>query len=339
MKVVKYLFIFLLVVIAAFVGVGFVLPDTVHVERSAVIDARPATLFTLLDGFRQFNKWSPWAELDPNTKYTWEGPASGVGSKESWSSADRNVGNGSQEIVQATPYSMIRVKLVFNDFGSDSFATYTLTSEGEGTRLVWGYDANFGRNIAYRYFGPMMDGMLGKDYEHGLAKLKALAESLPKDDFAGTTVELLDLKAVPLATASAESPAEQSGPILKDLYGKLKAFVAAAGLNAAGAPIAITRDFNDDTHFWKFDAALQLDQPCSDPADGTIHCVMSYVGQALRVEHKGPYSTLAQTYARLLAYKAAAGYADNGNSWEQYLNDAATTPEAELITHVYWPVK
>jgi hypothetical protein len=53
--------------------------------------------------WQQPKKWSPWAALDPNAKYTIEGPEFGVGAKQSWIGDPKTVGSGSQEIVEVKP--------------------------------------------------------------------------------------------------------------------------------------------------------------------------------------------------------------------------------------------
>jgi hypothetical protein len=99
MKVVRAVVKLLLILVVLTGIVGIFLPSSVHVERSAVIQAPQATIYVLIDGFENFNRWSPWYERDPNADYTYEGPQRGVGAKMSWSSEQREVGSGSQEIV------------------------------------------------------------------------------------------------------------------------------------------------------------------------------------------------------------------------------------------------
>ncbi len=156
--------------------VGFLLPAKIHVERSAVIDAPPAVVFDLIDDFHNFNKWSPWAELDPATKYTFEGPDHGVGHRMRWQSDNPNVGSGSQEIIESVPESLVRTHL---DFGPNGIATasFHLEAAEGGTQVTWRFDTDLGRNPAVRYFGLLMDRMVGPDYEKGLSNLKRLAEA------------------------------------------------------------------------------------------------------------------------------------------------------------------
>ena len=92
----------LLLIVA--IAAAYLLPRHVRVERSATIAATQATLFTVLNSFTHFNKWSPWFELDPAAKYTYEGPGAGVGAKLSWVGNPQTLGSGSQVITASEPY-------------------------------------------------------------------------------------------------------------------------------------------------------------------------------------------------------------------------------------------
>jgi effector-binding domain-containing protein/uncharacterized protein YndB with AHSA1/START domain len=340
LRVLKWVLIAVLALIVGVVGVGFVLPDKAHVERSIVVNAKPATVYTVLNGFKQFNKWSPWASLDPRTTYTVEGPLVGAGAKQGWRSEDPAVGAGSQEILEAVPFERIVVKLVFEGFDSDNLATYTLAPQGEGTQLVWAYDSTFKGDLIGRYFGLMLDDMLGPDYEHGLSSLKALVEGLPTDELSKVKAEVLRVDSKPIVYISGAAAADEAGALLGAAYAKLGAHLAAHGLKDAAAPIAITREFNEETHNWRFDAALVVDKadPPGAPEAG-IQTGQTYAGDILRVTHIGPYAAMEPTYAALTTFRTVAGFEDNGDSWEQYVSDPGSTPEAELITQINWPIK
>jgi hypothetical protein len=67
------------------------------------------------------------------------------------------------------------------DFGAQGTALASLVLEpaGAGSKVTWGFDSDLGFNPIARYFGMMMDGMIGPDYEKGLARLKTVAETPP----------------------------------------------------------------------------------------------------------------------------------------------------------------
>ncbi len=175
MKIVKVLLGIVVALVVAILVVGQLLPSEQHVERSTVIDADPAAVFALINDFREFNRWSPWAEKDPQTEYEFSGPDSGVGSKMAWRSEDPNVGSGEQEIIESQPNTMVKTKLTFDGFDTPSYATFALEEAGNGTRVTWAFDANLD-NLVGRYMGLMMDRWVGADYENGLARLKEVAE-------------------------------------------------------------------------------------------------------------------------------------------------------------------
>lgn len=343
MKILKTLVLGLVGLIVALAVIGLALPRQVHVERSTVIAAKPATVFTYLNGFKNFNAWSPWAALDPNTKYSFEGPLMGVGAKHSWFSDDPNVGNGSQEITAVESNKAITIQLMLPDM-EPAIVTQTLTPEGEGTKVVWAMDADMGASPLNRWFGLLMEKFIGPDYEKGLASMKPLIEALPKDDLSSNPTVLVATTAMPLLTisdsASAAGAGEEVAAKLGAAYGKMGEWMKANGFEMAGAPLAITRSFDDKTKFWEFDAALPVNKAGAAPAAETgIKAATSHAGTALKFIHVGSYADMEASYAKLLAYKAVAGLEDSGNAWEVYVDDPSTKPAAEVKTEIYWPVK
>ena len=175
MKILKYLVLFLVFfIIAAGLG-GLMLPDTRHIERQINIEASAEDIFPYLNNLQQFNKWSPWAKIDPQTRYIFDGPEAGVGAKMSWTSPDKTVGKGSQEIVESEMNSSVKTLLKFgkNDL---SMATFKLTESSASTTVVWSFDINLSNTIS-RYFGLMMESWVGHSYEQGLTELKAVIEA------------------------------------------------------------------------------------------------------------------------------------------------------------------
>jgi effector-binding domain-containing protein len=337
MNIVKKVLIGLVAAVGLLIVVGLLLPKTAHVERNLVINAAPATVFTVLNGFGQFDRWSPWAGIDPNAKTTYEGPAVGVGAKMSWS-GNAEVGTGSQEIVESTPYSHIKVRLGFGDFPGSFLATYALREEGGGTKVIWSFDADYGSSLMGRYFGLLSDRMLGPDYEKGLAQLKAFVEKLPPGDFSALKFEPVETDADPLVLMSVHSADNPSaiGVALGVAYGRLSGYINAEGLKQVAPPIAIHRGIDNGT--LAIDAAIPVNRADGAPA-GTVRTAHLPGGHAMRAEYRGPYTGLAAARASMLAYLAAAGLEVAGPLWEQYVSDPAQTPDAQLITHIYAPIK
>ncbi len=176
MKWLKTGFAVILLLIAAFFVIGLVLPDRVFVSRAVNVTAPAERIFPLVNNFREFNRWSPWAAKDPNTQYTFEGPQSGVGAKVYWYSENKQVGAGSQEIVESRPNEFVRTKLDFGTQGTAS-ASFLIEETSEGSRVTWGLNTDAQGSVVERYFGLLMDRMVGPEYEKGLDNLRKLAEN------------------------------------------------------------------------------------------------------------------------------------------------------------------
>ena len=173
MKVLKKFLIGLAVFIGLILIVSLFLPSKVHVERSMTYKSKPDTLFTLINDLKLWDKWSPWHQIDPvNTKWTFSENTVGEGAWYSWTSPNGNVGNGKLVITKSEPNKYIANDMFFEDMDK-STSEFIFTESAEGTKLTWTLDADMGINPVGKFFGVMMDKMVGPDYEKGLNNLKA----------------------------------------------------------------------------------------------------------------------------------------------------------------------
>ncbi|MEZ5325578.1 MAG: SRPBCC family protein [Verrucomicrobiales bacterium] len=175
MKFLKWLVVALVVIIALLFAVSFVLPSRVHVERSMSMAAPPEKVFAQVGDLKKWPTWSPWNLRDPEMKVQYEGPAQGAGQKSVWQS--KSQGDGSQLITAITPNSALETQLDFGDQGTAT-SFWKFSKEGEGTRVTWGMDVVLDSPLQ-RLFGVVMEGMIGPDYEEGLANLKSIVEAKP----------------------------------------------------------------------------------------------------------------------------------------------------------------
>ena len=96
MRLFKRIALGLLIVIAVFVAVSYLLPRHVIVERQVTIDAPPEAVFPFVNSLQSGTEWSPWTVRDPDMEVTFEGPEEGVGNTMVWRSDVDTVGNGDE---------------------------------------------------------------------------------------------------------------------------------------------------------------------------------------------------------------------------------------------------
>jgi uncharacterized protein YndB with AHSA1/START domain len=168
--------IIIAVLIAGVLVLAATKPDTFRVQRAASIKAPPEKVFAILNDFQKWGTWSPWEKKDPAMKRTFGATTSGKGAKYAWE-GNKDVGKGSMEIAESSPSSKLTIKLDFIEpFEGHNIVEFTLEPKGDST------------NVSWTMYGPMsfiskvisvfcsMDSMIGKDFEAGLANLKATAE-------------------------------------------------------------------------------------------------------------------------------------------------------------------
>ncbi len=160
--------------IAVLLIVGFVLPNTVTVARSATINAPSERIYALVATPRQWPQWSPWNGRDPNMTITYSGPESGSGATWSWLS--KSQGDGSMTMVDAQPPKAIGFALTLVGMGPPSQGRFDLAPSGASTDVTWTMTSTMGMGPVGGWIGLFFRSMITKDFDSGLASLKKLAE-------------------------------------------------------------------------------------------------------------------------------------------------------------------
>jgi uncharacterized protein YndB with AHSA1/START domain len=173
----KTILIVLAIALVAFVIVVATRPADFRITRSATVAAPPAIVFEQVNTLRNWDAWSPWAKLDPNTTQTFEGPPSGAGSSFSWA-GNNKVGAGKMTILESKPNELVRFQLDFvKPFKATNDSEWTFQPEGGQTRVTWTMTGK--NNFPAKAFSMFVDcdKMVGGDFEKGLAQLNTVSQS------------------------------------------------------------------------------------------------------------------------------------------------------------------
>lgn len=176
---------FLLYYILIGLGVLFILlllfiatrPNTFTVHRSAVVSVPPERVFPQINDFHNWQAWSPWAKLDPNSLITYEGAPSGKGAIFTWK-GNKKVGEGRMTILDSQPPRYVELKLEFiKPFPNTCTTVFAFDPTSTGTKVSWTMSGK--KNFMSKAFCLFvnMDKMIGGDFEKGLAAIKTVVES------------------------------------------------------------------------------------------------------------------------------------------------------------------
>src|SRR5882724_8090568 len=168
------------VIVVVLVSIVALQPSDFRVARSATISAPPPAVFAQVNDFHKWEAWNPWGKIDPAMKQTYEGAPAGVGAIYTWV-GNKNVGEGRMTLTESRPSDLIRIKLeFFKPFAGTNIAEFTFKPEGNQTAVTWSMAGknNFMAKAIHLFMN--MDKMIGGQFEKGLASMKSVVESAPK---------------------------------------------------------------------------------------------------------------------------------------------------------------
>jgi hypothetical protein len=175
MKIIKIVLIVLLVAVAGVLAFAATKPDSFRVQRSTSIKAPPEKISAVLSDFQAWKAWSPWEKMDPAMKRTYSGEPTAKGAKYAWA-GNSEVGEGSMTLTEAQP-SRVALDLDFvKPFEGHNKVVFTLTPKGDATEVTWDMHGPSPYITKVIQVFCDMDGMIGKEFEKGLADLKTLTE-------------------------------------------------------------------------------------------------------------------------------------------------------------------
>jgi hypothetical protein len=301
----------IVVTIVVLLLIGLFLPGGGHghVERSIIIERPPSHVFDVLNSYKRFNEWSPWAKKDQAASYTFSGPEVGQGAAMTYA-ANQEVGSGQFEIIESTPTSIVKMIQRVTG-GRTGTVTFDIGSTDLGVKVTWKYDVELGGNPIERIKGKYLDSTLGGDYQYGLMRLKALIESSAyARDYSDITIAKQQVVAGPALKlaglvevySSTDFPDLNAG--VEDTMKKLQAFVDRNQLSITGpAQVQVTLK---ERYRLGYTVTLPVDRNDVAMRDD-IEAAQSLGGEVLVAEHVGERRKSNVTFEKLQAYATVHG--------------------------------
>jgi uncharacterized protein YndB with AHSA1/START domain len=148
------------------------LPSKIVLTRSVEIHSPVHAVFEKLTDLHIYDKWNPFPEGDPTNQTE----ISGLGLESTLAWKGNKTGEGKMTISGIEQNKTVTVKMEFyKPMAGEGVVKWITSPKSENsTELVWSFEQDM--NYFNRYFGLMMDSMMGKHFERGLSNFKALVE-------------------------------------------------------------------------------------------------------------------------------------------------------------------
>jgi hypothetical protein len=147
------------------------------VTRSTTINAPVQRVHALVADFHEWQKWSPWEDLDPQMQRTYSGPEAGTGATYAWV-GNKKAGAGDMTITADTPQQVDIALNFLKPFPAKNRIELVLIPAGDtATAVEWRIHGELSGVMRLFSVVKSMDSLVGPDFEKGLARLKRVAEA------------------------------------------------------------------------------------------------------------------------------------------------------------------
>lgn len=303
------------------------------VSRSIDISAALDKVTPAIDNFANWPVWSPWLYTERSAQVDVHGTAGSLGHGYQW--RGETVGAGSMELTEITD-NRYKMQLTFlKPFKSTAqVELHTSVISPQQTRVTWDMH---GKLPFFMFFmSKTMQGMIGMDYERGLRLLKDYVENASVASQTEVVGEV-DIPAMHWIGVSETTSMADMGSSMERTLPAAMAAVESLGAEPAGAPGAIYEHMDIKTQVCRYSAIIPVTRiPSTASESGTIVAC-----RALKVVHTGRYSHLGNGWATAMSQlrHRKLKTLKTQPPFELYTNDPATTPEHQLVTEIYLPIR
>lgn len=332
MKTLKRIGIGLSIVALLLVLAVIFVPTQLSVDVSKTIDAKPSTLFNIVNDITLEDQWNPWKEQDTSMVNTYGDITKGLGASYSWESAD--MGNGSAKYTEVIKNEKIVSALAFDGMGGGE-AVYHFTPADKGTTARWTLDSKTSR--PWNVMNFFIKGNVKKSYNKGLENLEKLAQARGKqglyrgyqvreETIAGRTY-VIQRAVVPFAKAT-QYYSQNLGPLFQKIQ--------AAGVVMDGYNSALVYNHDGENGTLDMAAAVPISQDV-DIKDSASETIATRKG--LVVDYYGDISTTEPAHMAIDEYMADRQMTFDWPIIEEYVTDPSKEPNPEKwLTRVIYLV-
>lgn len=307
------------------------MPSELNIEISRVVKAQPEVVWDQVNCLENWEKWDLWHQ-DTNMTGFYEGPACGVGAKNTWTYKNTDDG-GSQTIIESRDYEYIKTLLDFKEMGTAESEIFFEKTE-EGTKITWTLVSGGAYPIMRWINALMVAPGVKESYTEGLANLDELTKDMkPAPRYTTGDVSITMAESMDALALRVVAKMDEMEGAMGNAFGKL---MELGGAQMTGPPFAIWYAWEGDE--FEFDNCIPVAGPVA--VSGEIKNIKTYAGKVVKVVHTGTYESTQYSWMAIEEYMKSNTLTSNGSPYEVYLTDPGQEPDPnKWVTELYWPIK
>lgn len=345
MKLLKYLFLLLLVVCIGGAVYIATLPGSFHFQETRVIEAPQHLIYTTVSELTSWKTWHP--DFSTNTTITQFAPKTrGEGASFSWKSS--SLYNGRLETTKTVPSTALEHEMVldlpFPGEAVESDMYWELSrNKGRTTKVVWGLKGE--HSFRNKLFWKLQDTPLETLYRPKLQTGLNQIEILLKEKMNAYTIKVDGLTTHGggfYMYSSMASSLSTIGEKIERIYPQISSYMEQNSISILGSPFVIYNSLDQTAQSTIFSACLPTRDRVITPADSSILCGFMEEQEAVKTTLRGNYSHLQEAWEATYEYirTNTLRVSDTTPPFEIYSIGPDQNPNpAEWVTEIYIPVE
>jgi len=345
MKILKYLFFLLLIVIIGGSIYVATLDGDYQAEETMLIDAPRQMLFDEVDDYKNWENWGSWMAEDPSMVISYPEKTSGEGASYSW----QGDMDGKMETTKVIPPKSITQKITFDTpFGASESTVYWKFEENEkGTLVTWGMkgEQSFMEKAYQATQDSSMSQMIKPMFATGLDNLAEVVQKKMK-------VYTINIDGLTQhsggyymynTTAARFTPTALSAK-MSEMLPRVHNYMKKNNLQMSGSPFTLYNTIDEENGTVIISAAIPTPNKIT-PADGNTSVLCGFLEsqQVVKASLKGDYKNLPEAWARVEQYIQQDKNIErkpNAQPFEVYVSDPSESANpANWVTEIYIPVQ
>jgi hypothetical protein len=337
MKILKYLFLLVLLSLVALSIFVATQKGDYTVERSKVINSPKAAVYNYVNDYKNWANFGSWIAQDPEMKINYPQNTVGKGASYSWEGKE---GNGNMKTIFVKENDSIAQKMNYEETSSNVFWSFKDTVGG--TKVTWKTTGKMSFLFKiYTAFNGGVDKVIGGMYEKSLANLDKTLDY----EINTYAVKVDGLVKMPETFYLHQTFTSEISKVIKNfriVTPKIITFCKKNNLPLAGKPFVIYHTYDLVNGLTKISICVPIKNQIYTSAGSDLLTGKLEAYDAIKTTLTGDYSHIVKALDKAKAYRNAKQIvADPSLSHIEVYTIGKTETESpsKWVTEIYYPTK